>query len=55
MLFPSSLRFYVLYWFLTLYDLYVPKDVYRQEIEKLQEIADQPDVHGDDHIQVGFL
>lgn len=47
-----SLRFYVLYWFLSLYDLYVPKDVYGQEIEKLQEIVDQPDIHGDDHIQV---
>lgn len=33
-----SLRFYVLFWFLSLYDLYVPEAVYGQEIEKLQQV-----------------
>ncbi|OQV14093.1 THO complex subunit 2 [Hypsibius exemplaris] len=34
-----SLRFYVLFWFLSLYDLYVPVAVYEQEVEKLQQVV----------------
>ncbi|XP_055340190.1 THO complex subunit 2-like [Paramacrobiotus metropolitanus] len=42
-----SLRFYVLFWFLSLYDLYVPTSVYEQEIEKLQQVLAAQPIDGD--------
>jgi len=38
--FGFSLRFYVLFWFLTLYDLYVPTGIYSQEMLKLQQVLE---------------
>ena len=47
-----SLRFYVLFWFLSLYDLYVPVAVYAQEEEKLQQIINLANDPSDDDINV---
>ena len=43
----------MLFWFLSLYDLYVPVDVYETEIEKLHEITSQPiEERGEDNDEV---